>query len=120
MAGKKLQKTRKPADKTIRRKYMNQISVSAVIPVASAPSSTPVAPAAGRAINRAVSAAVGQLNEAGYAGAGRELTFSVDPATKQPVTKVIDTATKEVINQWPPDYLLQLAAENTKDSQDSG
>ena len=99
---------------------MGQISVNSVIPVAEPPSSTPAVPAAGRTINRAVSVAVGQLNEAGYAGAGREVTFSLDPATKQPVIKVIDTATKEVIRQMPPEYLLQLAAENTHGSRDSG
>ncbi len=48
-----------------------------------------------------------------YPGEGREVTFSLDPATKAPVIKVIDTATKEVISQWPPEYLLQIAAENT-------
>ncbi|MGA2711759.1 MAG: flagellar protein FlaG [Bryobacteraceae bacterium] len=99
---------------------MGQISVNSVIPVAEPPPSTPVAPAADRTVNRAVSVAVGQLNEAGYAGAGREVTFSLDPATKQPVIKVIDTATREVIRQMPPEYLLQLAAENTNGSRDSG
>jgi uncharacterized FlaG/YvyC family protein len=99
---------------------MGQISVNLVTPVAEPPPSTPAAPAADRTINRAVSVAAGQLNAAGYAGAGREVTFSLDPATKQPVIKVIDTATKEVIRQMPPEYLLQLAAENTNGSRDSG
>ena len=99
---------------------MGQISVNSVTSLAVPPSSTPAAPTAGRTLNRAVSAAVGQLNEAGFAGAGREVTFSVDPATKQPVVKVIDTATKEVIRQLPPEYLLQVAADSANDSRDSG
>ena len=99
---------------------MGQISVNSVTSLAVPPSSTPAAPPAGRTLNRSVSAAVGQLNEAGYAGQGREVTFSVDPATKQPVIKVIDTATKEVINQLPPEYLLAIAAEKSNDSRDSG
>jgi uncharacterized FlaG/YvyC family protein len=98
---------------------MGQISVNAVTLAAPAPGIS-AAPSAGQTLNRAVSAAVGQLNEAGYAGQGREITFSVDPATKQSVIKVIDTATKEVINQLPPEYLLQIAAEKSNDSRDSG
>jgi flagellar protein FlaG len=64
--------------------------------------------------------AVGKLNESSYAGEGREVTFSVDPATKQPVVKVIDTATKEVIRQLPPEYLLQIAGDDATDARDSG
>ena len=99
---------------------MAQTSVNLVTSVASPPSSVPAAPTTDRTLNRAVSAAVAKLNDAGYAGAGRELTFSVDPTTKRPVTNVIDIATKEVINQWPPEYLLQLAAEKTNESRNSG
>jgi len=73
-----------------------------------------------RAFNRSVSAAVQTVNSAGSAGDGREVTFSVDQATKRPVIKVIDTATKEVISQWPPEYLLQIAAESQKLSRNSG
>jgi uncharacterized FlaG/YvyC family protein len=115
-----MKKATEPADKTIRRKYMGQISVNAVTSVAEQPSNIPATPSAERTLNRAVSAAVGHLNEAGYAGQGREVTFSVDPATKRSVIKVIDTATKEVINQLPAEYLLQLAAEKSNDSRDSG
>jgi uncharacterized FlaG/YvyC family protein len=73
-----------------------------------------------RALNRSVSAAVQTVNDAGYAGDGREVTFSVDQATKHPVIKVVDTLTKEVLHQWPPEYLLQLAAEAQKSTRDSG
>jgi uncharacterized FlaG/YvyC family protein len=73
-----------------------------------------------RALNRAVSAAVQTVNSTGAAGDGREVTFSVDQATKRPVIQVVDTATKEVLNQWPPEYLLQLAADSSKFTRDAG
>lgn len=73
-----------------------------------------------RALNLSLSAAVQTVNEAGYAGNGREVTFSVDQATKQPVIKVIDTTTKEVLRQWPPEYLLQIAADAKKLADDAG
>jgi flagellar protein FlaG len=73
-----------------------------------------------RALSRSVSAAVQRVNDAGYPGDGREVTFSVDQATKRPVIRVVDTSTKEVIQQWPPEYLLQIAAEVDKLTRDSG
>jgi|SRR5580658_2360494 uncharacterized FlaG/YvyC family protein len=104
---------------------MDQISVSAATSVPAPSSGTPVSQTpADRTLNRAVSVAVGRLNETSYAGEGREVTFSLDPATKQPVVKVIDTATKEVIRQLPPEYLLQMAADDSaasgSDGRDSG
>jgi uncharacterized FlaG/YvyC family protein len=60
------------------------------------------------------------VNDAGYPGDGREVTFSVDQATKRPVIKVVDTSTKEVLQQWPPEYVLQLAADAEKLTRDSG
>jgi uncharacterized FlaG/YvyC family protein len=98
---------------------MAQISVTPIQPPSNI---TPVSPnpapptAQERSLTRSVSAAVQALNDAGYAGAGREVTFSLDKATRRPVVKVIDTFTKEVIQQWPPEYLLQLAADNKRDS----
>ena len=75
-----------------------------------------------RSLNSSVSTAVRQLNDAGYVGKGREVTFSIDRASRQPVITVIDSQSKEVITQWPPKYLLALADDqnnkiaNTKDS----
>jgi uncharacterized FlaG/YvyC family protein len=100
---------------------MGQISVNAVSfdPAPSSGSAPSQAPT-DRTLNRAVSVAVGKLNEASYAGEGREVTFSVDPATRQPVVKVIDSATKEVISQLPPEYLLQIAGDETTSARNSG
>jgi uncharacterized FlaG/YvyC family protein len=102
---------------------MAQISVTPIQPPSNI---TPVSPkpptptAEERSLTRSVSAAVQTLNEAGYAGDGREVTFSLDQATRRPVVKVIDTFTKEVIQQWPPEYLLQLAADTKLLTRDSG
>ena len=67
-----------------------------------------------RALNQAVSQAIGVLNSAGYAGENREITFSVDRQTQSPIIRVVDIQTKEVLQQWPPEYLLQLAADLKK------
>ncbi len=93
---------------------MGLTSIDSVTSIPATPSTQAAIPAAaGGSLNRAISAAVGKLNEAGYAGEGREVTFSIDQSTRKTVIKVIDTSTKEVITQWPPEYLLQLAAERT-------
>jgi len=93
---------------------MSQISITAATPVPNTAGGGTVKQDQGNpSLNRAVFSAVRQLNDAGYAGEGREVTFSVDPATKIPVVKVIDSSTKEVIRQWPPEYLLEIAAETT-------
>jgi flagellar protein FlaG len=73
-----------------------------------------------RTFNVSVTGAVRQLNEAGYAGEGREVTYSIDPASRAPVIKVIDSSTKEVVTQLPSKYVLALAADyysKTKDSR---
>jgi uncharacterized FlaG/YvyC family protein len=57
----------------------------------------------------AVAKAVQKLNAAGFAGDGREITFSFNPETRRPIVKVVDADTREVLQQWPTDYLLQQA-----------
>jgi flagellar protein FlaG len=66
-------------------------------------------PADRRDLALAVSAAVKQLNSAGYGGDGREVVFSFDRATRLPVVRVVDTDTKEVIDQLPTEAALRLA-----------
>jgi uncharacterized FlaG/YvyC family protein len=72
-----------------------------------------------RAFNLSVTAAVRQLNAANYAGDGHEVTLSLDPGTRQPVVKVIDSQTKDVITQLPSKYALALAADYEKQKRDS-
>lgn len=100
------------------------MGLTLINPIAVLPAGATGAPATetpvDRTLTRAVSEAVGKLNNAGYAGEGREVTFSIDHSTKQPVIKVIDTATKEVITQMPPQYVLALADTSTNYERDSG
>lgn len=68
------------------------------------------APASQSGFRPEVSAAVAKLNDSGFFGESREVTYSFDRATHQPVVRVLDTQTKEVINQWPPAFALKLAS----------
>lgn len=73
-----------------------------------------------RTFNLSIAQAVQTVNESGYLGRDREVTFSVDQATRLAVVKVVDTSTNEVLEQWPPEYLLQMAAETKNQTRDSG
>jgi flagellar protein FlaG len=53
--------------------------------------------------------AVHALNAAGMFGNNRELSFSLDRETRRPVIRIIDSETKEVIQQIPQEYALRLA-----------
>jgi hypothetical protein len=109
------------ADKNTKREDMSQITLIpglASTAVAIVPAPDPGTEA--RALNRSVSAGVQAVNDAGYLGDGREVTVSVDQETKRPVIQVVDTSTKEVLQQWPPEYLLQIAADTQKLTRDSG
>lgn len=93
---------------------MGEISTSPISTAGPAiPAGTSGLPLPGeqRAALKAISKAVRTLNEVQYAGEGREVAFSVDPASRKPVVRVVDTNTKEIIVQWPSSYVLQLAAQ---------
>ncbi len=65
-----------------------------------------------RALSQAVSKAVSRLNANGFAGEGREVTISLDPGTHRTVVKVVDTSTREVLQQWPSEYVLRVAEDS--------
>lgn len=65
---------------------------------------------------QAVAEAASRLNDRQVAGENREITFSVDQATRRPIVRVVDTQTKEVVNQWPAEYVLRLDATGVRDS----
>jgi uncharacterized FlaG/YvyC family protein len=75
------------------------------------PAGAPVSPrsSSDRTFVREVSDAVKTINESGSVGEGQEVTFSFDRASRLPVIKVIDVRTKEVVSQWPAEYVLHLA-----------
>jgi uncharacterized FlaG/YvyC family protein len=51
------------------------------------------------------------INAAQIFGANNQLVFVFDRDTHQPIMRVVDSKTNEVIMQLPPDYVLNLAAE---------
>lgn len=63
------------------------------------------------AYNRSVASAASTVNQSGILGENREVTFSVDQSTHKPVVRVLDADTRKVIEQWPSEYLLQMAAQ---------
>ena len=74
--------------------------------IAAAPVSTPPEVAAQ---NRELIQAVKSVNAAEHFGSDNELTFSFDRHTQRPIMRVVNSRTKEVIQQIPPEYVLELA-----------
>jgi uncharacterized FlaG/YvyC family protein len=72
--------------------------------------SVPVAPELNP--NRNLIAAVGAVNQAELLGQN-ELSFQLDRDSRQPVIRIINRKTKEVVEQIPPEYVLRVA-ENLK------
>jgi flagellar protein FlaG len=65
--------------------------------------------------NRELIQAVKSVNATEHFGLDNELTFAIDRRTQRPVIRVVNTNTKEVIQQIPPEYVLELA-QLTRDS----
>lgn len=77
------------------------------------PQSVPVAPVSTpteiAAQNRDLIQAVKSVNAAQHFGMDSELTFVMDRHTQRPVIRVVNTKTREVMQQIPPEYVLELA-----------
>ncbi|MGA2120354.1 MAG: flagellar protein FlaG [Bryobacteraceae bacterium] len=78
----------------------------------------PMAPAASTttepdqaAQNREIVQAVKAVNSAELYGPNQELTYQQDAASKRMVVRVVDSTTKQVLVQIPPEYVLALAAD---------
>jgi uncharacterized FlaG/YvyC family protein len=59
--------------------------------------------------NRELIQAVKSINAAEHFGPDSELTFAMDRHTQRPVMRVVNSRTKEIIQQLPPQYVLELA-----------
>ena len=90
---------------------MDVISASATPAVPVVPATPVLVAGSAASVNRSLATAVRNLNDVNYAGSGREVNLSIDRVTRQPVITVIDSETRKVITQWPPQYLLDVAAE---------
>lgn len=55
--------------------------------------------------------AVKTVNDTKSFGENSELTFVLDPTTRRTLTRVIDSQTKEVLMQIPPEYVIRMAEE---------
>ena len=60
--------------------------------------------------DKAIMDAINRVNKA-ISGTNRQFEFSVHQKTKQIMVKVIDTDTKEVIREIPPEKLLDMVAQ---------
>jgi uncharacterized FlaG/YvyC family protein len=58
---------------------------------------------------RTLVTAVNEVNRSELMGEGRQLTFTRDPETRRPVIQIVDQDTGEVIDQIPPQTVLELA-----------
>ena len=56
-----------------------------------------------------LSRAVAELNAATDASSNRELSISIDQQTQQPVVRVLDSASGEVMGQVPLEYVPRIA-----------
>jgi flagellar protein FlaG len=53
--------------------------------------------------------AVAKVNKSGLLGQDKELTFQMDRETGRTVIRVVNRQTREVIQQTPPEYVLEVA-----------
>jgi len=83
------------------------------------PQNVPVAPVSTptelAAQNRELIQAVKSINAAEHFGMDSELTFTMDRRTLRPVIRVVNSKTRDLIQQIPPEYVLELA-KRAKDS----
>jgi flagellar protein FlaG len=78
---------------------------------------TPQADMERSAQNRELIQAVKAVNGAEIFGSGSELTFIFDRVAQRSVIQLINRETKDVIRQIPPEYLLRMAEDVSRDSQ---
>jgi flagellar protein FlaG len=94
---------------------MGQVSTTALRAAPPPDSHANAAKQTERAHAQAVASAVQTINQAGGAGAGREVTFSTDSTTKELVIQVVDKQSGEVVVQWPSKYALEMAQDYKKE-----
>lgn len=85
------------------------MEISAVQNVSGLTPTTPVTPPAQQAQNRELIHAVQAINQTDLMGSGNELSFTLDRESGRAVIRVVDSDTKEVIQQVPPEYVLRMA-----------
>lgn len=94
---------------------MGQVAVTALRAVGLPEQQNTIVPQEERVRAQSLVAAVQVLNEAGVAGTDREVTYSTDATTRQTVIRVVDKQSRDVIVQWPSEYVLSMAEEYRKE-----
>ena len=61
--------------------------------------------------NREIVTAIKSINAAELSGSNSELTFVFDRLSRRAVVRLVDKATRNVIQQIPPEYMLRWAQE---------
>jgi uncharacterized FlaG/YvyC family protein len=91
------------------------MDITGVNGVGQLPATAP-APAAPQHVaeNRDIVQAVRAVNAASSFGDNNEVSFMLDRNTKLPVIRIVNKETKEVVQQIPAEYILQLAQELAK------
>jgi uncharacterized FlaG/YvyC family protein len=103
------------ADKTI--EVIMQIGpASTAIQIAPATAVVAERSAKEREAHQSLAAAVNKLNQSELAGTNREFSISIDPQSRRPIIQIVDSATREVIDQIPSKYILDVAASLTVES----
>ena len=88
------------------------MDITGVNGVGSIPATAPAPPAPEHvAETRDIVQAVKAVNAASSFGDNNEVSFMLDRNTKLPVIRIVNKNTKEVVEQIPAEYLLQLAQE---------
>jgi uncharacterized FlaG/YvyC family protein len=98
------------ADKGTREKRF-RMQIDGV--TSSFPTNQPSLTSQDSAENRQVIAAVRKLNEAGSLGSEREFSYALDRQTKKLVVRIVNPATKDVIDQIPSEVVLKAAEQLT-------
>ena len=87
-------------------------------------SPAPTVPVPSKTASREIATAVQTLNQNGLAGQDREFSIAIDAKTKVPVVRIVDSNTRELIEQIPSQAILdlaqQIAQETTSNSEPGG
>jgi uncharacterized FlaG/YvyC family protein len=85
------------------------MDINAVNRNSALPAVDPSVPAERAAQTREVIQAVRAVNKSEMFGDQNALDFQMDQRTHKMVIRVINRKTKEVIDQYPPEYILRMA-----------
>ena len=105
-------------DKTFEAEEMGLVSVAALRAVTSPEAQNGNVAHEDRARTQALVAAVQVLNQSGFVGGDREITYSKDSPTSRLVIRVVDKQSGAIVVQWPSEYALQMAQEYQKEHPD--